>query len=269
MYFRIAYILLSVGTLVSCSKATQNYNDVQILGHVASGLYNPNQFFPENSLEAVEYVLSFPEVAGVELDLQLSEDGEAWLFHDPTLDEKTTGSGAICEHTSEELSQIHYTTINKEGIARLSEVDFSRAVGSKVVFLDIKLGNCLPDFNVFDRLKTTIDALQTAYTSGVEFIYIANYDSLTTAFLNEGYTTYRDVTSYDGALNMLANYDVDGFYLRHYQLDKDQVEALQLLGKTVALFEIRSPFTIREALEKHPDYLLVEDVKSAIVEKYN
>jgi glycerophosphoryl diester phosphodiesterase len=269
MYFRIAYILLSVATIVSCSKATQEYNDVQILGHVASGLYNPNQFFPENSLEAVEYVLSLPEVAGVELDLQLSEDGDAWLFHDPTLDEKTTGSGTICAHTSEELSNIHYTTINNESIARLSEVDFSRAVGPKTVFLDIKLGNCVRDFDVYERLKSIIDALQTTYAPEVEFIYIANYDTLTAAFLDEGYMIYRDVTSYEGALNMLAIYDVDGFYLRHYQLEKEQVQALQLLGKSVALFEIRSPFTIREALQKHPDYLLVEDVKSAIVEKFN
>jgi hypothetical protein len=255
--------------MLSCKKSAQEYNDVQIIGHAASGLYNPNQFFPENSSEAVEYVISFPEVAGVELDLQLSKDGEAWLFHDATLDEKTSGSGAICDHTTEELANIHYTTLNKESIARLSEVDFSRAVGSKTVFLDIKLGDCVRDFNVYDRLKSTIDALHATYAPEVEFIYIANYDTLTAAFLGEGYTIFRDVTSYEGALNMLANYDVDGFSLRHYQLEKEHVEALQLLGKSVALFEIRSPFTIREALEKYPDYLLVQDVKSAIVEKFN
>ena len=268
MCFKYIYII-ALGMLLSCSKSTEDFSNVEILGHVASGLYNPNQFFPENSAEAIEYVLSFEEVNGVELDIQFSKDGELWLFHDELLDDKTNTSGRICEKSTAEMQAIHYNTLNKEKVALLSAVDFSKANGVKKVFLDIKLGTCSFDFDVFQQLKSIFDALQAKYSGKIEFVFIANYDELTALFLAEGYTIFRDVTSYQGALSMLDNYDVAGFYIRHHQLEANEVEQLKALNKEVALFEIRSPFSIREALKKQPNYILVEDVKSAIIEKYN
>jgi glycerophosphoryl diester phosphodiesterase len=268
MCFRLLSIV-TLGILLSCSKSKDDFSDIGLLGHVASGLYNPNQFFPENSAEAIEYVLSFQEVSGVELDIQFSKDGELWLFHDELLDTKTNAVGRICDKSATEMQSTHYNTINKENVALLSAVDFSKANGHKTVFLDIKLGGCSFDFDVFQQLKSHFDQLQAAFIDQIEFIFIANYDDLTALFLAEGYTIFRDVTSYQGAIEMLDNYDVEGFYIRHHQLESEEIEQLQAQGKKVALFEIRSPLTIRKALKKQPDYILVEDVKSAIIEKYN
>lgn len=268
MYFKYTHIVV-LGLLLSCSKSKSDFSDVEILGHVASGLYNPNQLFPENSAEAIEYVLSFEEVGGVEIDVQFSKDGELWLFHDEILDDKTNGTGKICEKSTLEMQSIHYLTLNKEHVAPLNSVDFNKANRVKKVFLDIKLGDCNYDFDVFTHLKSSIDALSLEYQGEIEFIYIANYNDLTTLFLAEGYTIFRDVTSYQFALEMLENFDVKGFYIRHYQLKKEEVKALQELGKEVALFEMRSPVSIRKALKMQPNFILVEDVKSAIVEKYN
>jgi hypothetical protein len=268
MFFKYTYIIV-LGALLSCSKSKNEFSDVQILGHVASGLYNPNQLFPENSAEAIEYVLSFEEVGGVEIDVQFSKDGELWLFHDELLDNKTNASGKICEKSTAEMHSIHYLALNKERVALLNSVDFNKANGIKKVFLDIKLGDCSYGFNVFEQLKSRIDVLNANHQGQIEFIYIANYTDLTVLFLAEDYTIFRDVTSYQEALSMLEDHDVAGFYMRHHQIDANEIEQLKALGKEVALFEMRSPFTIRKALAKHPNYILVEEVKTAIIEKYN
>jgi len=57
---------------------------------------------PENTLEAIEVARTLG-VEEVELDLQLSRDGEPVCFHDATLDEKTTGEGRVRDHTAEAL----------------------------------------------------------------------------------------------------------------------------------------------------------------------
>lgn len=128
----------------------------------------------------------------------------------------------------------------------------------------------------FSIIGWTEEQQQTSLSSSFQYVkvdvispYKSNYDDLKASFLAEGYTVFRDVTSYQGATEMLENYDVAGFYIRYHQLESEEIEQLQAQGKKVALFEIRFPFTIRKALKKQPDYILVEDVKSAIIEKYN
>ncbi|WP_236285719.1 glycerophosphodiester phosphodiesterase [Paenibacillus allorhizoplanae] len=60
---------------------------------------------PENTLAAFE--LAFEQGAeGIELDVQITKDGEIVVCHDLTLDRTTNGSGLICEHNWEELNAL-------------------------------------------------------------------------------------------------------------------------------------------------------------------
>lgn len=59
---------------------------------------------PENSLAA--FSLACEEGLGMELDVQLSRDGEVMVFHDYTLKRMTGEEGKLCERTAEELSQL-------------------------------------------------------------------------------------------------------------------------------------------------------------------
>jgi len=267
MYFKVVSIFI-LGIVISCSKSSQDFADVGVLGHAATGLFNPNQLFTQNSAEGIEYVLSFEEASGIEVDIQLSKDGGIWLFHDELLDDRTNATGQICEKSNTELQAINYTTLNKEKLALLSAVDFSKANGAKKVFLDIKVGACDFDFDVFERIKTSFLALEEQYNGVIEFIFIVNNDELIAPFLAEGFTIFTDVASYQDALTILDSYNLAGFFIRHYQLSVSEIEQLKLLNKEVILFEIRSSLTVRKTLKMKPDYILVEDVKTAIVEKY-
>lgn len=60
---------------------------------------------PENTLAA--FALAFEQGAeGIELDVQITKDGEIVVCHDLTLDRTTNGSGLICEHNWEELNSL-------------------------------------------------------------------------------------------------------------------------------------------------------------------
>jgi len=59
-------------------------------------------YAPENTLPAFERALALG-ASEVELDVQLSRDGEIVLFHDATLDEKTDLAGAVRDHDAAAL----------------------------------------------------------------------------------------------------------------------------------------------------------------------
>jgi glycerophosphoryl diester phosphodiesterase len=58
---------------------------------------------------------------GVELDVQLSRDGEAMVFHDHELDRLTLGAGPVAGRTAAELQAVHFRT-GGDPMPRLSEI---------------------------------------------------------------------------------------------------------------------------------------------------
>jgi glycerophosphoryl diester phosphodiesterase len=60
---------------------------------------------PENSLAAFELAVDFG-ADWIELDIQLSSDGEAVVFHDDTLDRLSSESGPLADRSVSELTEI-------------------------------------------------------------------------------------------------------------------------------------------------------------------
>lgn len=60
-------------------------------------------YYPENTLLAFQKVAEETVADGIELDVQLTKDGEVVIMHDETLDRTTNGSGWLKDHTLEEL----------------------------------------------------------------------------------------------------------------------------------------------------------------------
>ena len=61
---------------------------------------------PENTIEAMRLAFSYGADA-VEFDLRLSADGEVVVFHDPTVDRTTDGSGFVAAKTIAELRELN------------------------------------------------------------------------------------------------------------------------------------------------------------------
>lgn len=75
---------------------------------------------PENSRAAIRAAIEADY--GIEIDLQLSADGQAIVFHDYDLGRLTNARGAIRQRTADELTQIPLTGGDGETIPTLSDV---------------------------------------------------------------------------------------------------------------------------------------------------
>jgi len=81
------------------------------------GLWTPGGA-PENSLAALQAACAHGY--GIELDVQLTSDGEAVVFHDYSLDRMTAQSGRVKDHTAADLGKIRLAD-SDETIPTLAE----------------------------------------------------------------------------------------------------------------------------------------------------
>jgi glycerophosphoryl diester phosphodiesterase len=80
---------------------------MEIWGH--RGAYH---FAPENTLTGFQIAADMG-ADGVELDIQLTKDGEAVVIHDETIDRVSSGRGRVIDYTLSELKKFNF---NKRGI---------------------------------------------------------------------------------------------------------------------------------------------------------
>lgn len=82
-------------------------------------------YAPENTLEA--FALAMEQGAdGIELDVQMTKDGELVVIHDETIDRVSSAKGAVGKYTLEELKRFtfsnHFNEYPNAGIPTLREV---------------------------------------------------------------------------------------------------------------------------------------------------
>lgn len=82
-------------------------------------------YAPENTLEA--FALAVEQGAdGVELDVQMTKDGELVVIHDETIDRVSNAQGEVCLYTLEELKKFtfsnHFTKYQTAKLPTLREV---------------------------------------------------------------------------------------------------------------------------------------------------
>ena len=65
--------------------------------------------YPENTIPAFCAAAKQPGLIGIELDVQLTKDGELVVIHDETVDRTTDGHGNVRDFTLQELKQLHIT----------------------------------------------------------------------------------------------------------------------------------------------------------------
>ena len=65
-----------------------------------------SQCYPENTITAFEKAMNIPELAGIELDIQLSSDGEMVVIHDERVDRTTDGIGNVRDMSLSELRSL-------------------------------------------------------------------------------------------------------------------------------------------------------------------
>lgn len=82
---------------------TAAYPEAVLTDYAHRGAYGDD--IPENSLAA--FARAADNGCGIELDVQLSKDGEVMVFHDTFLERMTGMPGRCCDYTAAELCKMH------------------------------------------------------------------------------------------------------------------------------------------------------------------
>ena len=83
-----------------------------------------SQMYPENTLLAFAKACEIPGLAGIELDIQLTKDGELVVIHDERVDRTTDGTGWVRDYTLAELKKLTIAkgTEYEQSIPTMAEV---------------------------------------------------------------------------------------------------------------------------------------------------
>ena len=98
------------------------------------GLHDVADGRPENSIEAIDAAMAHGY--GIEIDLQLSKDGVAMVFHDYYLARLTAENGPVALRTAAELGAIPLTGGNA-GIPTFAEI-LARVAGKVPLLIEMK-----------------------------------------------------------------------------------------------------------------------------------
>ncbi|PHR47711.1 MAG: hypothetical protein COA32_07080 [Fluviicola sp.] len=264
MSFKAFQYIVFLLIFFSCNEK-ESFKDVRIISHGVSGLYNPKSFHIDNTKEAMHYVLKFEELEGIEIDVQHSLDGSLWMFHDEFLDDRTSELGRVCEKTDVALSQATYMDLNSTSISRLSSIDWSLNNGDKDVYLDLKnLNACISEAYTPGQFISILDEINGK--EDVNVFPIINDTAFAHTIHNVGYKVFSDALSYGEAKERLSLF-YHGVVVRNGILTSSEVSNLQINNKKVILLDMFSMSGVRDGLRKYPSAVLVEDFKSAIIER--
>ena len=102
------------------------------------GLHDLGAGIVENSQSAVQAALDADYA--IEVDLQVTADGEAVVFHDYSVDRLTEGSGLVIDHTAAELKQLRFKACS-DRIQTLAEL-LEQVAGRATLMLELKSRWC-------------------------------------------------------------------------------------------------------------------------------
>lgn len=206
---------------------------------------------PENSRAAIRAAVEAGY--GIEIDLQLSKDGEAMVFHDDGLDRLTAESGLVRDRTAAELQTIRLTDA-ADGIPTFLEV-LDLVAGRVPLLVEVKDQDGAMGPNTGNMEHATAQALE-GYTGPVALM---SFNPHTVAKLAElcpkiprGITscaeTDDDFSSLDPArrkdlaqISVAESVDLQFISHDHHDLASARVRALKERGLKILCWTVRSP----------------------------
>jgi glycerophosphoryl diester phosphodiesterase len=215
------------------------------------GLHDITDGRPENSRAAIQAAVD--RGYGIELDLQLSADDQAIVFHDYALDRLTDSTGALRQKTAAELAAI---TLNgsAEGIPSFAEIlklvdgqvpllielkDQDGALGEDIGPLEASVASLVADYAGDIALMSfnphSVMALRNALPLVPRGLTTGRFDSETWATVPEE-VRYR--------LRSIPDFDaVSASFISHdcHDLDRPYVHDLIKKGAPVFTWTVKTP----------------------------
>lgn len=120
-----------------------------------------SQRYPENTLLAFEKAIGIPRLTGIELDIQLTKDGQLVVIHDERVDRTTEGIGFVKDYTLCELKKLHI----------YADVSPSQKIPTMEEMLDLTEQRCKEGMKLNIELKTNVYSYPGIEEKIVELIH--------------------------------------------------------------------------------------------------
>ena len=221
------------------------------------GLHDVAAGRAENSPKA--FAAAMAAHYGIELDVQLSSDGQAMVFHDYDLGRLTGARGAVAQHTAAQLEQISLLH-DGDGIPMLRDV-LAQVAGKVPLLIEIKDQDGALGPNVGALEQATADAL-VGYDGAfavmsfnphsvavmAKLLPDAPRGIVTSAYTAEDWPTIpkttrdrlRDIPDFDGTGSTFISHEAA-------DLDRARVAEIKQSGATILCWTIKSAAQEAEA----------------------
>ncbi len=172
-------VFLLLGSIIGCQKADLSAinnlrnNEIAILGHGGFGFNSPEVNIPTNSFEGITKAVEGYQTDGVEVDVQISNDGVLFLYHDLRLQTLTDCLGCLYQYDAETLDECRYVrgfntqNFKDQKLVRLETIlaRFDERAPKPYIFLDLKTSLDCPqtfDNNSFENtfVQSLIDLFE-------------------------------------------------------------------------------------------------------------
>lgn len=206
---------------------------------------------------------------GIEVDVQLSKDGQLVAFHDELMYNSTNLDEMINSKTWAEIEFGFYTSFPHASynIVRLDDIFTAIAHKERYTFtLDCKLYQDGNNSNFEqDYTEAILDLLEKH-----DIINYTTIESVDTNFLlqlkskNELVRAYYYTDDFEPGLAFIRSNGLEGLTIHRELISAEDIAKAHQLDKKIALFGISQNRELAEAFEKAADFVQVDNLRSML-----
>ena len=273
-YFGFAFLL-------ACAKPDtsniDNLNDgrIDVLGHAGMGVESPFQHLPINSLTSLEQAIAATGADGIEIDAQLSMDDHMIAFHEQDLNYTTNCSGCIPELSLSEIIDCQYVTNHNGGSFSLTTIShmvngYADHSSKPIMFIDCKTAlQCIPQSEIASYSErfaaALVDLIQTNDRISNVWVDLQGHElAIALKQMAPDIRVYWFASDPDRDIEEAVLLGLDGITVDSNRITKEQIKNAHDAGLLVSLYDVSDIFSTREAIDKHPDHLITDNISVAL-----
>jgi glycerophosphoryl diester phosphodiesterase len=243
-----------------------------VIGHGGSG-FSDKAVFPPNSWQSAVNAVEQLQADGVEIDIQMSRDSVAFMYHDESLEGLSFCHGCFFTYEAAALRQCRFKPMEgRKANERLTPVEqlIARFAGRSVkplVFLDLKLSSgCLTtreerrDYAY--ALMQSLDVIIRKYHAE-EWVILQSDSRQLLAYGRREFPHLRLILDYiqnEGDIEYAASEGLYGVAAPMQDLSGREIRTAQARGLKVQLYGARLQPDIAAALDFAPDFFLADNI---------